>query len=500
MATRVERLPYGIGRFTLGLYLLLVVLLMVVGWGIYAYSRQFTEGLVVTGLRDIGTMGGAAWGLYIAFDIYFVGVSFAGITTAALIRLLHLKHLKPVSRMAEVLTVVSLILAAFSVLPDLGQPVRGIINLFRYARPQSPFFGTFTLVVSGYLFASLVYLYLDGRRDAAILAKEKGPLQGFYRLWAAGYRDTPAERERHDRASFWLAIAILPLLVTAHSTLGFVFGIQSGRPGWFSALQAPGFVVMAGVSGIGLLAVIAAILRQALNEREQLHEGIFKWLGMFLVVLILIYLYFMVVELLTTTYAGHHHEVRVTLALLTGGYAWLFWGVVASLLLALVSLLLPYLPEPLRVRFPAFQPGYALATGLTAFVVGVFFILQRMGPPRGALLMLSPEVLRWIPWLLAVFLVLFVLSFFPLFTTSFVASAAVSGLLVNLAAIGKRLLIVVPSQTYGTLLPYGVGTYTPTWVEYSIIGGLFALGTLLYLLFVKFFPIMEVRTAEEGGH
>jgi molybdopterin-containing oxidoreductase family membrane subunit len=499
MATRTGRLPYGIGQFTTGLSVLIVILLAIFGWGIYAYSRQYVEGLVVTGLRDIGTMGGAAWGLYIAFDIYFVGVSFAGITMAALIRLLHLEHLKPVSRMAELLTVVSLILAAFSVLPDLGQPVRGIVNLFRYARPQSPFFGTFTLVVSGYLFASLVYLYLDGRRDAALLAQVKGPLQGFYRLWAAGYRDTPAERERHDRASFWLAIAIVPLLVTAHSTLGFVFGIQSGRPGWFSALQAPGFVVMAGVSGIGLLIVIAAILRNVLNEQEQLHEGIFRWLGAFLMVLILVYLYFMVVELLTTTYAGHHHEVRLTLALVTGGYAWLFWGVVASLLLAFISLLLPHLPELLRVRVPAFQPAYAWATGVTALVVAAFLILQRTAPPGEAFLMLSPGVLRWTPLLLGALAVLFLVSLFPLFSRNVVASAAVSGLLVNLAAIGKRLLIVVPSQTHGTLLPYGTGTYTPTWVEYSIIGGLFALGTLLYLVFVKVFPIMEVHTTGEGG-
>lgn len=290
MSIRVQRLPYGVGRFSAGFWLFILVLLSVVGWGIYAYSRQLVEGLVVTGLRDIGTMGGAAWGLYIAFDVYFVGVSFAGITMAALIRLLRLEELRPVSRMAELLTIVALILAAFSVLPDLGQPVRGIVNLLRYARPQSPFFGTFTLVISGYLFASLVYFYLDGRRDAALLARIPSPLQGFYRLWAAGYRDTPAERERHHRTAFWLAIAIVPLLVTAHSTLGFVFGIQSGRPGWFSTLQAPAFVVMAGVSGIGLLLVIAAVFRHVLGERERLHEGIFRWLGGLLALLVLVYL------------------------------------------------------------------------------------------------------------------------------------------------------------------------------------------------------------------
>jgi molybdopterin-containing oxidoreductase family membrane subunit len=427
MAARVERLPYGIGRLSPGWGALTAILLVMVIWGIIAYTRQFTEGLVVTGLRDIGTMGGATWGLYITFDDYFVGVSFAGITTAALIRLLRLEHMRPVSRMAELLTIIALLLAAFSVLPDLGQPVRGIVNLFLYARPQSPFFGTFTLVIAGYLFASLVYFYLDGRRDAALLAQVPSRLQGLYRLWAAGYRDTPTERARHERVAFWLAIAILPLLVTAQSTLGFVFGLQVGRPGWFSALQAPGFVVMAGISGIGLLIVIAAIMRRVLQAEHQLTLAVFRWLGNILMVLTATYLYFTVAELLTTMYQGHYHEVALTQSLLLGRFAWLYW-------LSMLMLLVPF----------------ALLFG--QFLLGRYYL--------------------------------------PLIV--------LSGLLVNIAAIGKRILIVVPSQVQGMLLPYGPGTYSPTWVEYSIIGGLFALGALLFTLFTKLFPIMEVEEELAG--
>ena len=75
----------------------------------------------------------------------------------------------------------------------------------------------------------------------------------------------------------------------------------------------------------------------------------------------------------------------------------------------------------------------------------------------------------------------------------------VSGVLVNLAAIGKRILIVVPSQTHGTLLPYGTGLYSPTWVEYSVILGLLALGALLLSLFMRVFPIIEIPQYAGGG-
>jgi len=56
----------------------------------------------------------------------------------------------------------------------------------------------------------------------------------------------------------------------------------------------------------------------------------------------------------------------------------------------------------------------------------------------------------------------------------------------------KRVLIVVPPLTR-SLLPYPVGTYTPTWVEWSLIGGSFALAALLYIAFAKLFPLMEVK-------
>jgi molybdopterin-containing oxidoreductase family membrane subunit len=388
------------------------------------------QGEVVTGLRNLGTMAGVTWGQYVVFYIYFMGLSFAGITLAVGVRLLNLEPLRPISRMAQVLTVTSIIVAALAVLVDLGQPGRALINLLRYARPGSPFFGTFALVVSGYFFASVVYLYLDARRCAALMAQKPGRLQGFYRLWAAGYKDTEVERQRHEKVTFWLAIGILPLLLVATSTLGFVFGLQSSRPGWFSALQAPGFVILASLSGVGMLVIIAAILRKALDLQDYLRMETFRWLSNILMVLTGIYLYFMVVEWLSAAYSAHINEVQLAQALIAGDYAWLFWGTVAFLVIVFALLLQQYLRNDYR---------------LSVIVVG--------------------------------------------------------SVLVNLAALGKRYLIVVPSQTHGALLPYGVGSYNPTWVEYAIVAGLFALGALLYALFVKLIPIVEMpETAPRSSH
>ncbi|MBI2373035.1 MAG: polysulfide reductase NrfD [Deltaproteobacteria bacterium] len=398
-------------------YLVLAASFVALGAALFAYSFQLRHGDIVSGLRDPGR-GGAAWALYIAAYVYFVGVSFAGITVASMARIFHIDTLKPLTRIAELLTIVALIAGALMVLADLGRPLDGLIKLPMLARPSSPFFGTFTLVVSGYLFSSVIYFFVSGRRDAARMFII-GPwfLKPFYWLWASGYRGTAEEHARHSRTSFWLALTIVPLLVVAHSTLGFIFGIQSGRPGWYSALMAPGFVVMAGVSGTGALIVISLILRRMLNL--DFKDSAIHWLGNFLWILSLVYIYFLIVEELTATYAGPEMDRHVAHEIVTGDYAWSYWIMAACLFL---TFLIPFL-----------------------------------------LYILGKKSTTWV---------------------------AVASVLANVAAVLKRLLIVIPSQTHGSYLPAVEGSYDPTWIEWTVVSGAGGLVLISILIFGRIFPLV----------
>jgi molybdopterin-containing oxidoreductase family membrane subunit len=410
---------------TAGWYALVALALALIGFAIFAYTVQYREGYIVTNLRNPGR-GGAAWGLYIAMDVYFVGVSFAGITVASIARLFKLDVLEPVTRLAELLTIAALLAGACVVIADLGRPGRGLLDLPALARPSSPFFGTFTLVVAGYLFSSLVAFFLTGRRDAATMARV-GPrwLRWFYVGWASGYRFTPAEHARHGRTTFWLAITILPLLVCAHSTLGLIFGIQAGRPGWYSALQAPGFLVLAGASGTGMLILAVVILRRMLRLRAQIPDSAIHWLGGFLWVLALVYLYFTVVEELTATYAGPHMDRHVAHQIVTGSYSVSFWVYVGTMFLGFAIPFLQYLRS---------KPS----------VTGI----------------------------------------------------AIAAALVNVGALVKRLLIVVPSQTHGSYLALEEGTYTPSWIEWAIMAGAASLVLLIILAFARIFPLTHGHAPE----
>lgn len=346
-------LPWNLGTLTGARVRWALVLLAGIAFGAYAYAQQLLHGEIVTNLRTMNS-GGVGWGLYIVAYVFFIGVSFAGIAVAALIRLLGLAALRPLARSAELLTLVMLVTGSLFVIADLGRPHAGLLNLPRYARPSSPFFGTFTMVIGGYLFASLVFFFLSGRADAAVMAARAPRFRWLYRLWASGYRDTPEERARHHATSFWLALFILPMLVTAHSTLGFIFGIQGGRPGWFSALQAPSFVVMAGVSGIGVLIVLAAVVRRVLRAEDLVTPRVFTWLGNLLWVLVVVALYFIVSEELTMSYAANAPQRHAARVLLEAPYRPLFLLELGSLGAGFLVLFLQFATRSLGIGWTVF--------------------------------------------------------------------------------------------------------------------------------------------------
>ena len=115
-----------------GYYLWVAFLLLIIAWGVYAYSRQLQDGLIVTGMRDR-----ISWGLYITTFVFFIGISHAGTLISAILRVSQARWRTPVTRMAEFITAVALICGALFVIIDLGRPDR-LLNVIIYGRWQSP--------------------------------------------------------------------------------------------------------------------------------------------------------------------------------------------------------------------------------------------------------------------------------------------------------------------------------------------------------------------------
>lgn len=71
----------------------------------------------------------------------------------------------------------------------------------------------------------------------------------------------------------------------------------------------------------------------------------------------------------------------------------------------------------------------------------------------------------------------------------------VAALLVFIGVFFKRIDIVIPSLIF-RWLPFPQGTYAPTWVELSLIAGVYAFGILFFAVFAKLFPLVPLETEE----
>jgi len=398
-------------------YAFIGFLSVVIALFLYAWYVQLTQGLGVTGMNDT-----IIWGLYISNFIFFIGISHAGIAISAAVRIANLRKYKPITRIAEALTLASLLMAAFSIIVDMGRPDRSwnlIVNYFDRIG-QSPLLWDISAVAT-YLVLSTTYLYLSMREDMAFLRGSLTSWQAkLYNILLPGY--TPGEHKTVSKLAWWLAVTILPIMVMVHTTVAWIFSLLPNRPMWFGAVAGPYFIIAAVSSGIASVIVIASILRHLFHWEELIPKDIIKGLSNFLGVTTLTYIYFMFAEQMTARYAGPGGELRVSNAWFFGEFSIYFWAM--------------------------FLIGLALPTAA---------LLIRGMMRKEADIRLS----------------------------------VVTSVLIILALWVKRVIIIVPTQAR-PLMPVSWGIYIPTWVEWSIVAGTFAIATLIYTLFLKIFPIIEI--------
>jgi molybdopterin-containing oxidoreductase family membrane subunit len=392
-------------------YALVGVLVALIAWGVYAYTHQLSEGLGVTGMNTP-----TYWGFYIVNFVFFVGLSAGGVFVASLVHAFNVEAFKAVARLAELLAISCLVLATIFILLDLGKPER-FYHLFVYGRLGSPLIWD-VIVIAVYLLVGLAYGYFGARADLVRCMQALPRRRWLYRLLALGYTDASEAALRRDRRILrGLAMVALPLAVTLHSVTAWILGLVKARPGWYSPLIAPLFVVSASVSGLALVIVVVVLSKRLL--RLPIGARVVPQLGTILAFLIPVLGYFLFAELLTVTFAKEPAELHVFAEMMAGRYAFVFW----------VNLIL----------------GLLLPLGLLVY-------------PR----------------------------------TRTEAGIAVAAALVVLGVLAERWNIVIPSQFHRDL-PYPPGSYALTWVEFSVVVGVYALGILVFALLAKLFPLVELE-------
>lgn len=286
-------------------------------WSFFAFGWQYDRGLGVTGMGHP-----MSWTLYLVNFVFFIGISHAGTLISAILRITNAGWRTPITRAAEMVTVFALAAGPTNILFDLGRSAR-FYWVGLHAQFKSPLLWDFTCIMT-YFATSVVFLYVLMIPDIAILRDRFPGRRRVYEILSLGWSGTERQERILKKVSAFLCIAVIPIAVSVHTVVSWVFGMQT-QPMWHSTIFGPYFVAGAIYSGIATIIIVAAILRRVYRLEHYLQPVHFNNLGLLLLTMTLLWFYFTFAEYLTTLYGGGTHELAVFWVKITGKYSMMFW-------------------------------------------------------------------------------------------------------------------------------------------------------------------------------
>jgi len=310
-------------------WLATIPLSLIVLWSVFAFGWQYYWGLGETGMGHP-----VSWAFYLINFVFFIGISHAGTLISAILRITHAGWRTPITRAAEVVTVFALAAGPTNILFDLGRSDK-FHWVALHANFISPLLWDFTCIMT-YFLTCVLFLYVLMIPDIALLRDWFPRRRWLYKPLSLGWTGTERQERTLNKLSAFLCIAVIPVAVSVHTVVSWVFGMQT-QPMWHSTIFGPYFVAGAIYSGIAVIILVAALLRRVYHLEDYLQPRHFNNLGLLLLTMTLLWFYFTLAEYLTTIYGSGEAEVAVFWAKFTGRYSILFWA------MALLCFVIPFL-------------------------------------------------------------------------------------------------------------------------------------------------------------
>lgn len=222
-------------------------LTVMVGIGVFAYFKQFSDGLIVTNMRDQ-----VSWGFYISNFTFLVGVAAAAVLLVVPAYLYNFKPIKEIVLFGELLAVAAIIMCILFVVVDMGRIDRlwHVIPFVGKMNFPSSLLAWDIIVLNGYLAINVTI--------------------SFYALYKM------ANSEDYSlKIIYPLIILSIPWAVSIHTVTAFLYNGLSARPFWNASILAPRFLASAFCSGPALMIIIFQIIRKV-SKIEIENKAIFK--------------------------------------------------------------------------------------------------------------------------------------------------------------------------------------------------------------------------------
>ncbi len=324
-------------------YLWVLFLLACIVQGLFSYASQFSDGLIVTHMRD-----SVSWGYYIGNFTFLVGVAASAVMLVIPAYVYNWKPIKEVVVFGELLAVAAIVMCLLFVLVDMGRPERlwHMIPVIGDPNFPSSLMAWDALVLNAYLMVNLIVV--------------------VYLLWSA-YKG----KHYNPRIVIPLVILSIPLAVGIHTVTAFLYSGMASRPYWNASILAPRFLASALCSGPAVLLILFQVLRK-ISPFEIKDDAIHK-IAELMAYAMGFNLFLFGAEIFKEYYSNTHHLVH---------YEYLFFGLDGkpspialygwiSLLFSIVAFLIFLVP---------FTRKHFITMNIGAFLIYVSVYVEKESP------------------------------------------------------------------------------------------------------------------------
>lgn len=311
------------------------VLLLVTAVGVVSYGYQFTEGLIVTSMRDQ-----LSWGFYIGNFAFLVGVAAAAVVLVIPAYVYGWGPLKEVVLLGELMAVAAIIMCILFVTVDIGQPLMFWHMLPIVGTPNFPYsmLTWDVLVLTSYLLVNFTVVT---------------------HLVFKAYRG----EDYNHKLILPIVFLSIPLAIAIHTVTAFLFVALPARPFWHAAVLAPRFITSAFCSGPALMVLVFLVLRK-FGTFHITDKALFK-IGEMLAYAMALNLFLLGTEVFEQVYFATEHTVHAEFQWFGlddahgngGGIAPYAWFALMCNVLALIVFIAP----ELRHRIGVLSVGCMLA-------------------------------------------------------------------------------------------------------------------------------------------
>lgn len=394
---------------------------------------------VSTGVGVWGENHPVGWAWDITNFVFWIGIGHAGTLISAILFLTRQQWRTSINRAAEAMTIFAVCCAGIFPAFHVGRvwfawylfPIPNSNGIWQNFR--SPLLWD-VFAVSTYFTVSLLFWYIGMVPDlASFRDRSKSKLrQWLYGIFSLGWRGANRHWRHYEMAYLILAGISTPLVLSVHSVVSFDFA-TSVLPGWHATIFPPYFVAGAIFGGFAMVLTILIPARWIYPQLKDMitEQHIDKMCKIILLTGSMVgYAYAM--EFFMAWYSGNQYE------------GWLFLrNRVAD----------PFIFGPL-FNVPPAPYWWAYWSMITCNV-------------------LAPQVFWWRKNRRNLILIMVIVN------------------MVNAGMWFERFVIIVTSL-HRDFLPSSWGMFHPTWAEQGLFFGTFGLFLTLFLLFMRFLPMIAM--------